>query len=120
MRVQASDFPLPNFDREYVNAEELSFDGTFHGVAGTYECMPSPCVVSTASDGLMSSTGGAWTFTPDADLAGEIMIDLPDTDHLYFGWWLKEPDNTEGSLCVQDFLGRHGSVRGGQQVHIRQ
>ena len=91
MRVQSSGFPLPNFDREYVNAEDLSFEGTFHGVAGTYECMPSPCMVSTAADGLMSSTGGTWTFTPDSDRADEIMIDLPDTDHLYFGWWLKEP-----------------------------
>ena len=57
-RVQSSGFPLPNFQREYVNAEDISFPGTFHGVAGTYECMPSPCTVSTANDGMISSTGG--------------------------------------------------------------
>ena len=105
MRVQSSGFPLPNFDREYVNAEDLSFEGTFHGVAGTYECMPSPCMVSTAADGLMSATGGTWTFTPDSDRADEIMIDLPDTDHLYFGWWLKEPDDAEGSYAFRTFSG---------------
>ena len=93
MRVRSSEFPLPNFDREYVRPRKISpSQGTFHGVAGTYECMPSPCMVSTAADGLMSSTGGTWTFTPDSDLADGIMIDLPDTDYLYFGWWLKEPD----------------------------
>ena len=103
MRVQSSGFPLPNFQREYVNAEDLSFEGTFHGVAGTYECTTSPCTVSTANDGMISSTGGPWTFTPDADLAGEIMIDLPDTDYLYFGWWLKEPDDAEGSYAFRTF-----------------
>ena len=95
MRVQSSGFPLPNFHREYATEEGLSFPGTFHRVAGTYECTTPPCMVSTvstANDGMISSTGGTWTFTPDSDLADGIMIDLPDTDHLYFGWWLKEPD----------------------------
>ena len=105
MRVQSSGFPLPNFDREYATEEELSFPGTFHGVAGTYECTISPCTVSTADDGMISSTGGTWTFTPDSDLAGEIMIDLPDTDHLYFGWWLKEPTEAEGTYAFRTFSG---------------
>ena len=105
MRVQSSGFPPPNFDREYTTEEDLSFEGTFHGVPGTYECMPSPCMVSTAADGLMSSTVGTWAFTPDADRADEIMIDLPDTDHLYFGWWLKEPDDVEGSYAFRTFSG---------------
>ena len=105
MRVQSSGFPLPNFDREYVNAEDLSFPGTFHGVAGTYECTTPPCTVSTANDGMISSTGGTWTFMPDSDMAGEIMIDLPDTDHLYFGWWLKEPTEAEGTYAFRTFSG---------------
>ena len=105
MRVRSSEFPLPNFDREYSTEEELSFPGTFHGVAGTYECTMPPCTVSTASDGMISSTGGTWTFTPDSDLAGEIVIDLPDTDHLYFGWWLKEPADAEGSYAFRTFSG---------------
>ena len=105
MRVQSSEFPPPTFDRKYTTEEDLSFEGTFHGVAGTYECMPSPCMVSTANDGLISSTGGTWTFTPDSDLADEIMIDLPDADHLYFGWWLKEPTEAEGSYAFRTFSG---------------
>ena len=105
LRVQSSGFPLPNFDREYTTEEDLSFQGTFHGVAGTYECTTPPCTVSTANDGMISSTGGPWTFTPDADLAGEIMIDLPDADHLYFGWWLKEPTDAEGSYAFRTFSG---------------
>ena len=74
-------------------------------MAGTYECTISPCTVSTADDGMISSTGGPWTFTPDSDLAGEIMIDLPDADHLYFGWWLKEPTEAEGSYAFRAFSG---------------
>ena len=98
-------FLLPNFDREYATEEELSFEGTFHGVAGTYECTTPPCTVSTANDGMISSTGGTWTFTPDADLAGEIVIDLPDTDYLYFGWWLQELTEAEGSYAFRTFSG---------------
>ena len=105
MRVQSSGFPLPNFDREYATEEELSFPGTCHGVAGSYECTTPPCTVSTANDGMISSTGGPWTFTPDSDVAGEIMIDLPDTDYLYFGWWLKEPTEAEGSYAFRTFSG---------------
>ena len=105
MRVQSSGFPLPNFDREYTTEEDLSFEGTFHGVAGTYECTTPPCTVSTANDGMISSTGGTWTFMPDSDLAGGIMIDLPDADYLYFGWWLKEPDDAEGSYAFRTFSG---------------
>ena len=105
MRVQSSEFPLPNFDREYSTEEELSFPGTFHGVAGAYECTTPPCTVSTANDGMISSPGDTWTFTPDSDLAGEIVIDLPDTDHLYFGWWLKEPADAEGTYAFRTFSG---------------
>ena len=88
-----------------MNAEDLSFLGTFHGVAGTYECTTPPCTVSTANDGMISSAGDTWTFTPDSDLAGEVMIDLPDTDHLYFGWWLKEPTEAEGTYAFRTFSG---------------
>ena len=105
MRVRSSGFPLPNVDREYVNAEDLSFPGTFHGVAGTYECTTPPCTVSTANDGMVSSTGGAWTFTLDSALAAETMIDLLDADHLYFGWWLKEPADSDGAYAFRTFSG---------------
>ena len=121
MRVRSSGFPLPNFNREYSTEEELSFPGTFHGVSGTYECTTPPCMVSTANDGMISSTGGPWTFTPDADLAGEIVIDLPpDTDYLYFGWWLKEPADSDGSYAFRTFSGGTVPFAVGQQVHIRQ
>ena len=105
MRVRSSGFPLPDFDREYSTEEELSFPGTFHGVVGTYECTTPPCTVSTDGDGMLSSTGGTWTFTLDSALAAETMIDLPDADHLYFGWWLKEPADSDGAYAFRTFSG---------------
>ena len=105
MRVRSSGFPAPDFNREYSAEAELSFPGTFHGVAGTYECTTPPCMVSTANDGMISSPGDTWTFTPDSDLAAGIMIDLPDADHLYFGWWLKEPADADGTYAFRTFSG---------------
>ena len=105
MRVRSSGFPAPDFNREYSAEEDLSFPGTFHGVAGTYECTTPPCTVSTANDGMISSTGGTWTFTLDSALAAETMIDLPDAGHLYFGWWLKEPADSDGSYAFRTFSG---------------
>ena len=64
-----------------------------------------PCTVGTDGDGMISSTGDTWTFTPDSDLAAEIMIDLPDTDFLYFGWWLKEPAESDGAYAFRTFSG---------------
>ena len=115
MRVRSSGFPLPNFDREYVNAEDLSFPGTFHGVAGTYECTTPPCTVSTANDGMISSTGGTWTFTLDSTLAAETMIDLPGRGPFVLRVVAEGAGRFGRLLCVQDLLGRHGSVRGGRQ-----
>ena len=67
MRVRSSGFPAPQLPiGNTSNAEDLSFPGTFHGVAGTYECTTPPCTVSTANDGMISSTGGTWTFTLDS------------------------------------------------------
>ena len=54
---------------------------------------------------MISSADDTWTFTLDSDLTGEIMIDLPDTDHLYFGWWLKEPADSEGTYAFRTFSG---------------
>ena len=105
MRVRSSGFPAPDFNREYSAEEDLSFPGTFHGVAGTYECTTPPCTVSTANDGMISSTGGTWTFTLDSALAAETMIDLPDAGHLYFGWWLKEPAESDGAYAFRTFSG---------------
>ena len=46
------------------------------------------------------------------------MIDLPDADHLYFGWWLKEPAESDGAYAFRTFSG--GTVPfavGGKSSH---
>ena len=92
--LESSEFPEPSFSRMYMG-NDLSFPGTFYGLAGTYGCTAPPCEVATAGDGRMSSTG-TWTFTPD--VPDGAMIDLQDGDYLYFGWWLSEPDGLEGDF----------------------
>ena len=105
--LESSEFPEPTFSRMYMG-NDLSFPGTFYGLAGTYECTAPPCEVSTGNDGAMSSTD-AWTFTPD--VPDGAMIDLPDGDYLYFGWWLSEPDGPEGDFGF-------GAIAGGSDPFV--
>ena len=105
--LESSELPEPTFSRMYMG-NDLSFPGTFYGLAGTYECTAPPCEVSTGNDGAMSSTD-AWTFTPD--VPDGAMIDLPDGDYLYFGWWLSEPDGPEGDFGF-------GAIAGGSDPFV--
>ena len=89
---------------EYAAEEDLSFPGTFYGLAGTYECTAEPpCEIIIASGGGMSSSPVAWTFTPD--VAEGATVVLADGDHLYFGWWLSEPDDPEGDYGFRALSG---------------
>ena len=105
--LQSPEFPGPTFSRIYMG-NDLSFVGTFYGLEGTYECTAPPCGVTTAGDGRMSSTG-TWTFT--SDVPERAMIDLPDGDYLYFGWWLSEPDDLEGDFGF-------GAIAGGSDPFV--
>ena len=81
----------------------LEFAGTFGGGAGTYRCTNGAgvtCSVTLDDRGVPAAMGGtSWVFVPDSGA----MVQVPDYDHLYFGWWLDA--NEGGAWGFQTFAG---------------
>ena len=89
--------------------EGRTFDGTFAGGSGRFRCSGSDCSVTLNDMGMPTAMGGDWTFAPDSDA----MVQVPDYDHSYFGWWLDEDD---GSYGFQSFAGATGFPGGAGNV----
>ena len=90
--------------------EGLSFNGVFAGAAGGYSCSGPACSVTLDDTGAATEMGGTWTFEPD----GGAMVQVPDYDHLHFGWWLQEKE--DGSRDFQTFAGGTGFTPGAGTV----
>ena len=82
--------------------EGLSFIGVFAGAAGGYNCSGATCSVTLDDRGVATEMGGDWTFESDEGA----MVQIPDYEHLHFGWWLQE--KADGSLGFQTFAGGMG------------
>ena len=90
--------------------EGLTFTGTFSGASGTYRCSGSSCSMTLDDRGAPTAMRGvAWTFAP----AEGAMVNIPDYDHLHFGWWLNE---TEGAFGFQSFADATGFPGGSGNV----
>ena len=74
------------------NVTSRSFEGAFGGAMGDFMCTgdATACDVSVGSDGEINFTGD-WTFAAEKTAK----LNLPDTDHLRFGWWLDSPDKAD-------------------------
>ena len=81
--------------------------GTYNGAMGTYRCNgASACTVTIAdADGDMAgfqpgisemSTG--WVFIPDDGATS----DVPDADHLHYGFWLQRTTDEDGVLTYDE------------------
>ncbi len=82
--------------------EGREFTGTFAGGAGRFLCSGSDCSVTLDDEGTPTAMGGTWAFAPDSGA----MVNIPDYDHLYFGWWLnEEEDATYGFQTFADGVG---------------
>ena len=88
----------------------LSFNGVFAGAAGGYSCSGAACSVTLDDAGAATEMDGDWTFEPDEDA----MVQVPDYEHLQFGWWLQEKD--DGSRGFQTFAGGTGFTAGAGTV----
>ena len=87
----------------------LEFTGTFAGGSGRYRCSGEVCSVTLDDRGAPTAMDGAWVFGPDSTA----MVQIPDYEHAYFGWWLNEDD---GSYGFQSFAGGAGFPAGAGNV----
>ena len=83
----------------------LEFTGTFGGGSGEYRCSGEVCSVTLDDRGAPTAMGGDWIFAPDS----VAMVQIPDYEHSYFGWWLNEDEGTYG---FQSFAGAAGFPAG--------
>ena len=82
---------------------------TFDGAPGTIKCNGASgtnCTVTLDGDGKIINVGAGWVFTP----AAGAMVDVPDANYLYYGFWLKktEKDGATTYNAVQTFAGGEG------------
>lgn len=80
--------------------------GSFHDVSGAYGCTSGPCTITLNSFGELVTTGDL-TFTPDDPAAA--MVDVPNPDYMYFGYWQDESQYSATDPTVF----QAGSVYGG-------
>ena len=78
------------------------FVGTFAGGTGRFRCSGGNCAVTLNDKGMPTAMVGGWTFAPDSGA----MVMVPDYDHLYFGWWLREEQ--DDAWGFQTFAGGVG------------
>ena len=82
-----------------------TFDGTYRGVPGTYTCLGGDCNVDTDEDGEVTvALVGSATLQFEPDVLTATYND-PDTDYVYFGWWLNKPDDNTDAHMVETFAG---------------
>ena len=108
--VRAGDAPL---DYETAATYDIAVSGTYDGVSGTYTCAGSTCTISdgldegaevTAADfnasafatlsGQREFVIGSWSFKPGSINSG--VRQDQDTEYLYFGIWVEEPNLASG------------------------
>ena len=65
--------------------------GTYDGVSGHFECEGTGCDIDRAANGTLSLTE-TWRFSTSASGLTQGLPQDQDTEYLYFGMWLYEPD----------------------------
>lgn len=100
------DTATPDVDETAPAFEAMA---TFDGGPGTVTCIAASganCTVTLDADGKVTNVGDGWAFTP----AEGSMVDVPDANYLYFGFWLKktEEDGATTYNAVQTFAGGVG------------
>ena len=101
-----------------VNIQTIG--GTYHGVSGTYSCIPAAatdtCAISVATSGFnlggVTTAGtdnssfdagkAAWTFSPTNPT--DKVIDKDDS-YASYGWWIKKVGNTWTISAFNDYRG---------------
>ena len=123
----ASRVASPSFDQSAgvksftkdSNVLALMISGTYHGVSGTYSCVPgenNKCAAQVAAEGFnlggvteanaFAADNAAWTFKPTNPDAK--VMSMPDTIYASYGWWLHTA--ADGDLTASAFAVDRGDV----------
>ena len=81
--------------------------GAYDSAPGTYRCNGnSECTVTLNAKGEVTAVSNGWIFTSDAGA----MVDVPDADYLYYGFWVKKTEKDGETIynAVQTFAGATG------------
>ena len=129
----ASRIASPRFDQSAgakafelpANNVAVMINGSYHGVSGTYSCVPgdgNTCAAFVAAKGFIlgalsdadnnpttvdtfTAGGGTWTFRPGDP--NDLVTAMPDEVYPVYGWWQHEaPD---GTTLVSAFTGYRGT-----------
>ena len=96
-----------NFDNDASTTDVPgSFQGSFHGLAGTFTCT-NACTIQELKVGGYVTTG-TWTFTPKGYVqASSPTVSIPDPDFMHFGYWTNMRDGSKGEpiYAVEAFYG---------------
>ena len=128
---QAGFSPTPTAAAQYIvnrtdstQASGVRVSGRFDGVSGTFTCRASDTcmgdrtdadsdqldltgLVSLPVDGERSFAGGTWVFKPSSITGG--IRQNEDTEHLYFGIWVEEP-NVASAAHDYEYIMRRGDT----------
>ena len=85
-------------------SSEIIVPGTYNGAPGRYRCTGATCSSKNDGEGSPLDLEGTWRFFPDEGA----MVSVPDTDYLYYGWWLSK-DKDGMPTAATAFYGYRGS-----------
>ena len=102
-----------DFDDDMTDEDEADeAAGAYNGAMGTYRCDGGvDCTVTLDGDGEVTAISPGWVFTPAAGATS----DVPDADHLHYGFWLKKTTDEDGVLTyneVETFAGSSVAASG--------
>ena len=109
-RVMATAFTHSGTQNHPIPARSNAFyvSGTYDGASGEYRCTGT-CTSTNDGKGAPSGLGGTWHFKPDAGASA--MAHQPDTNYLYYGWWVSK-DKDGAPTAASAFAGIMGDVDG--------
>ncbi len=94
--------------------------GSYHGVSGTYSCVPSDgnkCAARVATSGfelggitdanVFGAANASWTFKPTDPEAR--LMDMPDDTYASYGWWIHKSADGE-TFTASAFAADRGTV----------
>ena len=103
--IASPDFPVQGAGSKTFEpkdgASEVKVRGTYQGAPGYYYCKED-CQVQVRRGGLSLYAGWRFVHDPDAQ------VSLPDSEYLYFGWWVRSNSSDDVPRLATAFFGFEG------------